>query len=201
MTQRGALALALVTLLALGSASASLVWFRWSDTELPAVATPPTNVDPEPGEVAIIHVDRWAPFPVGGSVLGLASQADAILIVRLEAEPEYAVVGSTRWTIYPFHVLQIVSGPGNGGTVKIGRLGGRRTWEDGFPRPGLGEEFLVLLKWWPPLHAYVELYGPEGCFRVVNGRVHPVGHLSPSLLGREVTALVTDLREGLAAVP
>ncbi len=80
--------------------------------------------------------------------------------------------------------------------VKIARKGGRGTYEPEFPRPGLGEQFLVFLKKRPDLQAYAHVYG-RVAFRVVWGELQSMGPLYRDVTGRKVWDVVKELRRGV----
>jgi len=199
-------------------AGAGLGWRAWVEsttTSLPPVAVPKPEVSDldAPGE---IWVDGSAPGP-NDTLEVVARQADAILVVRLGTDvSEHVDLGPSRTTstqrvgvfatppppppmrhtIYSFGVREAIKGEMRlGERVKVARLGGRQTFEDDFPRPGVGEMFVVFLKWVPELGAYSHLYGPATTFRIVNGSIHPVGRYFKVALGRDAKGFVQELRK------
>jgi len=154
---------------------------------------------PDPNAAAKIHVDY--PGPTEDQTVGdLAAMADAVLIVARETNRTARVERSDSGlplTIYEFVVRESVKGnDSTGEVVGIARLGDRDQHEDGFPRPGLGEQFLVFLKWVPDLKAYEHLYGPE-TFRIVNGEVQPMSRVFRHLSGRKLGDLLPKLRKAV----
>jgi len=137
-------------------AGAGLGWRAWVEsttTSLPPVAVPKPEVPDldAPGE---IWVDGSAPGP-NDTLEVVARQADAILVVQLGTDVSEHVdlgtpPGTLRNTVYSFNILQTIKGPFRvGERVRVARMGERRSFEHDFPRPGLGETFVVFLKWWP----------------------------------------------------
>jgi hypothetical protein len=205
-----------------GSAFGWRTWARWSAIELPAVLGPKaTAIDPDaPG---LINVERVG-LPRSATIGDMVREADAVLVVQLYTDvterhvtqwkssvpavqpqspmmlmalrnPAPAPPPPTLRTIYSFKVRQTIKGAmREGDTVRIAREGGRQTFEDDFPRPGVGEKFVVFLKWWTDVGAYRHHYGPLTTFRVVNFRIHPVGRSFEKLLGRREDQFIRELR-------
>ena len=98
------------------------------------------------------------------------------------------------YSIYSLTVREVVKGDFRfGDTVKVARTGGRVSYEPEFPRPGLGEEFLMFLRKRPEMQAYVHLYG-RVAFRVVYGDLQSMGPLYRDMTGRKVRDVVQQLR-------
>ena len=101
----------------------------------------------------------------------------------------------THRTIYSFTVRTAIRGtirPGD--IVRIARAGGRQTFDDHFPRQGIGEQFVVFLKRVPELGAYSHRYGPATTFRIMNGSIHPIWRYFKANLGRDTKDFVQELR-------
>jgi hypothetical protein len=135
------------------------------------------------------------------NVADLFKDADAVLWVGLQTSRTDRVDfgQGNDFTIYHFTAWESVKGAAHrGDTVKVARVGGPGCWEPDFPRPGLGEQFVVFLRWFPEAKAYRPMYGPLTTFRVVNGRLQPMGGAYQHLSGREVQDFLRGLREGAA---
>ena len=98
------------------------------------------------------------------------------------------------YSIYDFTVREVVKGAfRSGDSVKIARIGGRGSYEPEFPRPGLGEEFLVFLRTFPEVNGFRHLYG-RVAFRVVDGELQSMGQMYREVTGQRVRDVLRDLR-------
>jgi|SRR5450759_654251 len=190
-----------VPLIVVGSAYAWTAWARWSAIELPVVGVerPEVAATIDPDAPILINVERMVPLP--SATLGdMLREADAVLVVQLGTDvterhvTEWKDGPPTHRTIYSFTVRQAIKGAMRPGEiVRIAREGGRQSFEDDFPRPGIGQQFVVFLKWWPEVGAYRNHYGPLTTFRVVNFRVYPMGQFFQNQVGRQEDDFVREL--------
>ena len=170
-----------------GSAFAWRAWAKWSAVALPPVGVAAAQPEPfDPDAPGIFNIERRPP-PPSATLGDMLRAADAVLVVQLRTDvterhvtqlrdlsvvqprtpmeslagvgPVVAVPRLADYrTIYSFMVKRAIKGAMRwGDTVRIAREGGRQTFEDDFPRPGVGEEFVVFLKWWPEVGAYRQL--------------------------------------------
>jgi hypothetical protein len=197
MRKRQALLWAGVVVLAAGG-GVWLVSMASRQTPLPKVGVPKSEaLDPDaPGPVFVEYV---APAP-GTTLNDLVAEADAVLTVMLRtnrvdrvetgAPPSHGMT----YSIYDFTVREVVKGAfRSGDSVKIARIGGRGSYEPEFPRPGLGEEFLVLLRAFPEVDGFRHLYG-RVAFRVVDGELQSMGQMYREMTGRRVQDVLRELR-------
>jgi hypothetical protein len=187
----------LVASAVIGIAVAAAGWRAW--VLLRPVPLPPVGTArPEPpGPCVFDPLYRSPPQ----NVADLLKDADAVLWVGLQTirTDRWGPPGPDEYTIYHFSVWESVKGAARrGDTVKIARWGGPECWESEFPRPGLGEQFLVFLQWFPEAKAYRHMYGPMTTFLVLKGRLQPMGVTYEQLAGREVGDFLRELREGTA---
>ena len=182
-------------------AGAGLGWRAWVEsttTSLPPVAVPKPEV-PDLDAPMEHFVTRMGPHQAD-TLADIARNANVILVVRLGTDlTEYVDLGTPpgtmRHTIYTFHILDTIKGPFRvGERVRVARMGGRRSFEHDFPRPGAGESFVVFLMWWPRAGAYQHLFGPSTTFRVVNGTIQPVGRYFNVQPGQDAKNFVRELR-------
>jgi hypothetical protein len=177
------------------------VWLAsvvYRPTPLPPVGVPKSEaVDPDaPGPV---FVEYMAPAP-GTTLIDLVAEADAVLVVMLRTNRVDRVEtgGSpphrSTYSIYDFTVREVVKGAFRSGDgVKIARIGGRGSYEPEFPRPGLGEEFLVFLRKFPEVNGFRHLYG-RVAFRVVDGELQSMGQMYREVTGQRVRDVLRELR-------
>ena len=218
-------------LIVVGGVVAWRAWTKWSAVALPPVGVAVTQSEPfDPDAPGIFYIERMAP-PPSATLGDMLREADAVLVVQLYTDvterhvtelkdisvvqprtpmermagvgPVVAVPRLADYrTIYSFKVRRVIKGamrPGD--TVRIAREGGRRTFEDDFPRPGIGEQFVVFLKWWPEVGAYRHHYGPMTTFRIVRSRIHPMGQRFENQLGRREDEFVRELQASAARQP
>jgi hypothetical protein len=223
MTRRRVLwAIVVLIIVVVGGAFAWTAWARWSAIELPVVGAEPAPEAIDPDAPILINITRVAP-PASSTIADMRQVADAVLVVQLLTDvterhvtewgsrrtvrprsPMEAMAGigraidiptpPTYRTIYSFTVRTAIKGtmrPGD--IVRIAREGGRQTFEDDFPRPGIGEQFVVFLTWWPDVGAYRHLYGPATTFLVMNGDIHPMRRYFAAQLGRREDEFVREL--------
>jgi len=195
--RQGLLIIGAVITIATGAAVwRTSVLFR-SDPLPPVHVPQPERPDPDaPGELC---VDGSGPGP-NETIDDLIGKADAVLAVRLVTNRTDRVdlgpfPATLAYTIYDFTVLESVKDNFRAGdSVRIARLGGRGSYEDGFPRPGLGEKFVVFLEWFPKVKAYQHLFGPATTFRIVNGELQPMSWHFRTLQGRKAADVLQELR-------
>jgi len=203
-------------IIVVGSAVGWREWARWSKVELPAAGVA-AALDPD--RPMVMYVDGMAPSR-STTLADMVRDADAVLVVQLLTDVTERRVVDTwpgglkaskaqspmqrlaspapppfHYTVYSFYVHQAIKGAmKRGDSVRIARRGGRQTYEDNFPRPGVGEKFVVFLEGEPHVGAYQHLYGPVSSFRIVYGRVCPMGHLFEKQSGRSEDEFVRELQ-------
>jgi len=173
-------------------------WMGWRTiTPPPVAALKPAVPDLDaPGE---LNVEYGAPKETD-TLEDVARDADVVLVVRLvtdrtEQKEPGSQPATMRYTIYTFHILEIIKGALHAGqNISVARFGGRLNFEDVFPRPGLGETFVMFLKWSPTVDAYENIHGPETTFRVVRGTMQPMGWHFRRQQGRKVEDVARQLR-------
>jgi hypothetical protein len=110
--------------------------------------------------------------------------------VETRVSPSHAI----PYSIYDFTVREVVKGAfRSGDSVKIARIGGRGSYEPEFPRPGLGEGFLVFLRTFPEVNGFRHLYG-KVAFRVVDGELQSMGQMYREVTGERVRDVLQELR-------
>jgi hypothetical protein len=187
----------LVACAVLGLAGGAAGWWAW--VLLRPTPLPPVNVArAEPVKSGPCVIDVYYKFPPK-KVAELFRDADAVLWVGLQtSRTDHVDFGrGDYWTIYHFTAWQSAKGAiGRGDSVRVARLGRLECWEPDFPRPGLGEQFVIFLRWFSNAEAYQPMFGPTTTFRVVNGRLQPMGLTYRELSGRKVEDFLRELREG-----
>jgi hypothetical protein len=197
MSSRYLLGASAIIIVAVGGAT---VWRSWS--------TPPQPpLSPIEGR-QVSAVDPDTPGPIYVDAIGsgenattedLLGRADAVLWILLDNNRVVQVdtghyPSVLSFSVYEFRVRGTVKGDFHpGDIVRIARFGRRGSYEPDFPRPGVGEQFLVFLKWSRDLKAYEHLY-QRLAFRVVTGEVQPMGSEHRELSGRMIGDVVRDLR-------
>lgn len=195
---RLALACAGVVLL-VASTGVWLVSRAYREAPLPRVGTPASQaVDPDAS--GPIFVEYVAP-PLGTPLRDIVAEADAVVTVMLTTtrveriDLPLSPNHPTPYSVYDFTVRDVVKGDYRAGdSVRIARIGGLGSYEPDFPRPGLGEEFLVFLKRFPEVNGFRHLYG-RLAFRVVDGELQPMGSRYREVTGRRVEEVVRELRD------
>jgi hypothetical protein len=197
MTKRSVLLSVGVVAVIAGSVVAWQVSVELDPGQLPLAGVPqPMRLDPD--AAGPIYVERSGPDR-RQTIQDLVGLADAVLVVRLETNRTDRIdfgqpPARLSETIYDFTVLESIKGDiGVRTIVKVARLGGRGSYEPEFPRPGLGEKFVVFLKCDTDTKTYRHIYGPE-TIRVVNGELQPMSRVYRQLSGRDVRAFSQELR-------
>ena len=194
MTRRSSLTTAGALLLAAG------LFFAWRMVNdvgpLPSPATGEWRADDaEPGH---FHMDGGDAPPTFNEMI---RKADAVGMVRMDSadteEIKRQKASELAYTGFHFTVVQPVAGDLRGGAqVVIWRSGRRVDIEDFYPRPKLGEMFLIFLKHSYDRGGYYPAYGKYGTYQVLGGVLHDVSHhgTATTCEGKPVDSVVAQLK-------
>ena len=199
MKKQYGLGLAGVAVLAAAAGGVWLASLAYRTTPLPSVGVPRSEaIDPDAS--GPVFVEYVAPAP-GTTPVDLVARADAVLTVILTNNRVDRVDIGGRpphgmsYSIYEFTVREVVKGAfREGDSVRIARVGGRGSYEPEFPRPGLGEEFLVFLRRFPEVNGFRHLYG-RVAFRVVHGELQSMGQMYREVSGHMLADVLRELRK------
>jgi hypothetical protein len=154
---------------------------------------------------------NYAPPPT--TLGGLAKEADAVVVteVRRLSSREEHTPGASRTSVltdYSLNIVEVIKPhpqvPPAGSPITISRAGGdvieadhvRRSVEVDFPRFKPGERYLLFLRLNPASYRFEILYGPNGSYRIVNGKMQPLGRseLASKVSGKLSEHIVAELR-------